>query len=113
VEPLPADEDIEYVEYRVAYLAMCIENSSAGRDLFNDLDAIASGDREYIQFGSADWFWKNHLNSYAIQVEPRKHMTTDRCYVFYEEALHLEKVRNGFFEEIATLLQKQEGAWST
>jgi hypothetical protein len=107
LEPLPTDESIEYVEYRIAYLALCIEDSSAGRDLFNDLRVIASGNREYIQFGSADWFWERHLNSYAIQVEPRKHMTKDQCHIAYEEALQLEEVRNGFFEEITSLLQRQ------
>jgi hypothetical protein len=109
IEPLPADENIEDVEYRIAYLALCIEDSLAGRGLFEELEAIASGNPEYIQFGSADWFWERHLNSYAIQVEPRKHMAKDRCYIDYQDALRVERVRNRFFDEITTLLQKRQG----
>lgn len=112
-EPLPVDESIESVEYRIAYLALCIEDSLAGRGLFDELEEIVSIDPEYIQFGSADWFWERHLNSYALQVEPQKHMTQDRCHIDYQEALHVEKVRNRFFDEITTLLQKRQGAVST
>jgi hypothetical protein len=108
IEPLPADEINEDVEYRIAYLALCIENSSAGKDLFDELEAIASDNPDYIQFGSADWFWERHHNSYALQVEPRKHRTKDRCYISYQEALRVEKVRNQSFNEITTLLQKRQ-----
>jgi hypothetical protein len=108
IEPLPADTNIGDVEYRIAYLALCIEDSLAGRGLFDELEAIALANPEYIQFGSADWFWERHLNSYAIQVEPRKHMTKDRCHIDYQEALRVQRVRNWFFEEITTLLQKRQ-----
>ena len=112
IEPLPADESIEVVEYRIAYLALCIEASLAGKNLFDELEAIALSNPEYIQFGSADWFWERHLNSYAIQVEPRKHMTKDHCHIDYQEAVCVEQVRNRFFDTITTLLQKQQGVIS-
>lgn len=109
IDPLPVDENIEVVEYRIAYLALCIEDSALGRGLFDEMEEIASTDPEYIQFGSADWFWERHLNSYALQVEPRNHMTEDRCYIDYQQALLVERVRNRFFNEVKRLLQKRLG----
>lgn len=32
--------------------------------------AITAIEPDYLQFGSADWFWERWLNSYALQVEP-------------------------------------------
>ncbi len=112
VDPLPAGENIAVVEYRIAYIALCIEDSLAGRDLFEALEAIALLNPDYIQFGSSDWFWKRHLNSYALQVEPRKHRTKDRCCLDYREALRVEQVRNQFFDNITTLLQERGGIGS-
>ena len=111
-EPLPVDKSIARVEYRIAYLALVIEDSVPGRELFDELGEITSVDPEYIQFGSADWFWERQLNSYALQVEPRKYMTQDTCQIDYLEALHVEKVRNRFFKELTTLLQNRQGAES-
>jgi hypothetical protein len=107
IEPLPDDKRIGTVEYRIAYLAFCIEDSAPGRELFNNLREITSVDPNYIQFGSADWFWERQVNSYALQVEPKKHLTRDKCHIDYLEALHVEKVRNRFFDELTTLLQKR------
>jgi hypothetical protein len=112
IEPLPMDASIVSVEYRIAYLAICIEDSQAGRKLFDELQAITSIDPEYIQFGSADWFWERQPNSYVLQVEPHEHMYLDRCHIDYQEALQVEKIRNRFFREIATLLHKRAGATS-
>jgi hypothetical protein len=101
---LPVDEAIDGVEYRIAYLALCIRDTLPGRGLLDELRGIASANPEYIQFGSADWFWERQVNSYAIQVEPRKHMFSDRCHIDHQEALRVERVRDQFFGEIATLL---------
>ncbi|MGD8520817.1 MAG: hypothetical protein PVF56_06695 [Desulfobacterales bacterium] len=106
-EPLPLGESIDNIEYRIAYLALCLEDSPAGRDLFDELGEITSVDPDYLQFGSADWFWERHLNSYALQVEPKNRMTRDRCHIDYQEALQVEKVRNRFFDELTILLQKR------
>ena len=108
IDPLPVDEDIEVVEYRIAYVALCIEDSEPGRELFAEMEAIASADPATIQFGSADWFWERQLNSYALQVEPREHMFKDRCHIDYRQALRVEQVRNRFFEELAALLQRRQ-----
>ena len=105
IEPLPLSNCISNVEYKIAYIALCIENSKQGRTLFYDLKEIPSIDPEYIQFGCAEWFWKRQVNSYALQVEPKKHMTKDRLFVDYWEALHIEKVRNKFFTRLKKLVQ--------
>ncbi len=107
LNPLPLDKNIDVVEYRIAYLALCIEYSRSGRDLFHALEEVAATNPDFIQFGSADWFWERQTNSYAIQVEPREHMAWDRCYLDFTQALRVEQVRNHFFEQITTLLEKR------
>ena len=56
VEPLPVPGTIADVEYRIAYIALCIQNDDLGRGLFHDLSEIPLIDPEYIQFGCAEWF---------------------------------------------------------
>jgi len=58
IEPLPISESITRVEYRITYIALCLQNSESGRRLFHDLSKIPEIDPEYIQFGCAEWFWK-------------------------------------------------------
>ena len=108
IEPLPMSDSITTVEYRIAYIALCIEDSNLGRALFHGLGQIPLIDPEYIQFGCAEWFWERQVNSYALQVEHRRHMTKDRVCVDYQEALHIEKVRNQFFVQLEKLLQEQQ-----
>jgi hypothetical protein len=103
-EPLPVSENIANVEYRIAYIALCIENSDAGRQLFNELSRVPVVDTDFIQYGCAEWFWKDYVNSYALQVEPERYKTKDRCSVSYQEALHIEKTRNEFFAEIKRII---------
>jgi hypothetical protein len=105
LDPLPSDPSIGEIDYRIAYLALCLADNQAGRALFDALTNIPSLDPGYIQFGSADWFWERHLNSYALQVEPARLMYKDHGIVDYQEALHLEKVRGIFFAELRRLLQ--------
>lgn len=107
IEPLPVSGDIAEVDYRISYMALCIEDSDPGRELFNELSEVAAIDSEYIQFCCADWVWKDQVNSYALQVEPDRYKTKDRCSVSYQEALHIEKVRNEFFAEIRRIVQKR------
>ena len=104
---LPLTDSIESVEYRIAYIALCIQENEQGRELYENLRVIVEIDPEYIQLGCAEWFWKRQVNSYAIQVEPEKHMTKDRAIVDYKEALHIEKVRDRFFAGIRKLLRKR------
>ena len=44
LEPLPITDTIARVEYRIAYIALCIENSDLGRMLFDALKGIAEID---------------------------------------------------------------------
>lgn len=105
IAPLPESPIIESLEYRIAYLALCIEKSDAGTALFRDLARLTSIDPEYVQFGSAEWFWQRQINSYALQVEPKKLETEDRAVISYEEALHVEKIRDLFFSAMDVVLQ--------
>jgi hypothetical protein len=104
LDPLPKDAEIQKIEYRIAYLALCIADTNQGQFLFEDLRKISSIDPEYVQFGSADWFWERQVNSFALQVEPKRMMFKDRCEVDYREALHIELVIDEFFSAIRKLL---------
>ncbi|MGD8553950.1 MAG: hypothetical protein PVJ32_00805 [Anaerolineales bacterium] len=104
LDPLPISSGIKEVEYRIAYLALCIEDSKQGRSLFQDLAKIASKNPECIQFGSADWFWDRQVNTYAIQVEPARFMFQDSAVVDYQEAIVIQKVRDDFFKALRALL---------
>jgi hypothetical protein len=108
LEPLPLTDTIARVEYRIAYIALCIENSDLGRMLFNALKGIADIDPENIQFCCAEWFWERQVNSYALQVEPDRFKFEDKAIIDYQEALKIEKIRNEFFVQLKELQQKQQ-----
>jgi hypothetical protein len=96
LQPLPA-HDVGPVTYRIAYLALCLENSRDGRKLYSDLESIAPADPDYIQFGSPDWFWTRYPNSFALQVEPVRFARSDVAIIGYEEAIIVQKTRDLFF----------------
>lgn len=110
IEPLTGADHISVVEYRIAYIAVCIQNNDSGSLLLNDLRKIPAIDPQYIQFGCAQWFWKQHINSYALQVEPERYREKDSAHVDFQEALHLEKVRNKFFSNLKQLISKRTKA---
>ena len=85
LDPLPDEEIPSPIEYRIAYVALVIENSREGKKLFDDLSSLTAIDPGYIQFGCAGWFWKTkkRVNSYALQVEPERYKDKDRCFVAY------------------------------
>lgn len=97
---LPLSDNLTIIEYKIAYVALCIENSLLGKDLLNCLQRIPAIDPQYIQFGCADWFWKRQVNSYVLQVESSRYMTRDAITINYREALHIEKVRDAFFARL-------------
>lgn len=105
VEPLPDSEDISNVVYRIAYIALCIQNDDRGKLLLEKLSNIPSIDPEYVQFGCAEWFWKKQVNSYALQVEPKRYKTKDKVSISYKEALHIEKIRNEVFMGLKKIIQ--------
>ena len=105
IEHLPISDSIDGTEYRIAYIAICLDNNDLGRALFRDLSEIPKIDPEYIQFGCAEWFWVRQVNSYALQVEPKRYMAKDKITINYQEALHIQKIRNEFFEELKEIVQ--------
>ena len=105
-EPLPDTENITKVEYKIAYIAFCIENSISGRRLFDDLAKVTDINPNNIQLCCAEWFWKRQVNSYAIQVEPDRFKHQDKAILNYKEALVIEKIRNEFFIQLKELLRK-------
>ena len=107
LEPLPISDSISEVEYRIAYLALCIQDDESGRGLFNELSEIPEIDRTYIQFGCAEWFWEQQVNSYALQVEPERYKKKDSVFIGYQEALHVQKVRDEFFGELKRVTEKR------
>jgi hypothetical protein len=99
-EPLPISDTIDRVEYRIAYICLCIENSDLGRRLLEALNGITAIDPENIQFCCAEWFWKRQVNSYALQVQPDRFKYKDEAILDYREALQIEKIRNEFFIQL-------------
>ncbi len=109
LDPLPIVNTIARVEYRIAYIAFCIDNSDKGRRLLDTLKTIVSIDYENIQLCCAEWFWKRQVNSYELQVEPDRFKCEDKAILDYQEALDVEKIRNAFFNQLKELLRKQQG----
>jgi hypothetical protein len=105
VAPLSIMDTVASVEYRIAYIAFCIENNDAGMKLLNALREITEIDPANIQFGCAEWFWDRQLNSYALQVEPDRFKYKDTAILNGQEALKIERVRNKFFIQLEKLLQ--------
>jgi hypothetical protein len=107
IKKIPLSKDIRSVEYRIAYIALCIQNNKPGKKLFEELSKVPQIDPRYIQFGCAEWFWESQVNSYALQVEPERFSTKDSIFIGYEEALHIEYIRKRFFEKIGNIIQNR------
>lgn len=107
--PMPDKNSIVKVEYRIAYTAFCIENSTSGRGLLEALKGITAIDPENVQFFCAEWFWDRQINSYAVQVEPDRFKCKDKAILEYKEALSIERIRNEFFVRLAELLENAKG----
>jgi len=99
------------IRYRIAYLALCIENSGAGLTLRESLARVPAIDPDTVQFGSPTWFCRHwpRFNCYALQVEPARFMNRDEATLEPAEALQVEHTRDLFFRELRTLL----AAWRT
>jgi hypothetical protein len=108
-EPLPVSTIIDRVEYRIAYVCFCVENSDLGRGLLEALNKIPSLNPQYIQFCCADWFWRRQVNSYALQVQPERFRHKDSSMLDYTEALRIEEIRNEFFVRLRQLRDRLIG----
>lgn len=108
LESLPGAGTPVKLEYRIAYIAICIENSFLGKELFDSLKEITAIDLNNIQFCCAEWFWERQINSYVLQVEPDRFKHNDTAVVDFKEALHIEKVRDEFFIRLHELLEREK-----
>lgn len=102
---------IDRVEYRLAYIAFCIENSPSGKEFAQQLKNIPlTVDRSLVQFCSAQWFWDQWVNSYALQVMPQRFKDKDSIVTDYHEAEKVKQVRDIFFtfmkDFTATILEQ-------
>lgn len=104
LEPVPAG-GTGPVGYRIAYIALCLENSTSGRDFRTALEQITVIAPEYIQFGSPGWFWERYPNSYVLQLEPRRFIDKDAVSVGHSEARQIQNIRGRFFAALAEILQ--------
>ncbi len=107
LDPLPSTNTIARVEYRIAYIAFCIENNFVGQELLKTLKEVTVIDPDNIQICSADWFWERQVNSYELQVEPGRFKDKDKAILSYKEALTIEKIRNKVFMELKEKLLQQ------
>ncbi len=108
LDPIPDNHEGE-VRYRIAYIALCIENSDRGRAFHDQLASVPSIDRDYLQFGSANWFWDQWINSYVLQVEPAAFQFQDAALLDVKEARQVEQIRDQFFIELAKLVSRSTG----
>lgn len=106
IESIPIDRSIINVDYRIAYIAICIKEINEGKTLSNYLAKIPLDEPEYIQFGCAEWFWERQINSFVLQVEPKRFMNKDRIIIDFKEALYIEKIRNSFFIKMGKIFDK-------
>ena len=103
LDPIPKSKYINEIEYRIAYMAFCIQENSEGKELLTYLKDISKIDPQNIQFGCADWFWERQINSFALQVEPDRFKIFDKAILEYEEALYIENLRKQFFKKLSEL----------
>jgi hypothetical protein len=105
IRPHPAGS----IRYRIAYIALCIENSPAGRGLRESLARVPAIDPDTVQFGSPTWFCRRwpRFNCYALQVEPARLMNRDEATLEPAEAFQVQRTRDLFFRELRTLLAAQ------
>ncbi len=99
LERLPA-HNVGPVHYRIAYLALCLEDSAPGLRLRSLLERVPEIGAGYIQFGSPKWFWDQCPNSYVLQVEPERFCDRDAVTIEYQEALRVQNVRDQFFKRL-------------
>jgi hypothetical protein len=104
--PLPALPAMggTIVTYRIAYIAFCLDHGESGKNLCVALRQATAIDRHNIQFGWADWFWKQQINSVVLQVEPDRFRYEDTATIEPAEAHHLATTRDSFFARLRVVL---------
>jgi len=104
LQVLPLEGCAASVEYRIAYVALCVDNGREGISLLRDLGELPAIDPDLIQFGCADWFWQRQVNSYALQIEPKRHQKKDKVRIDFGEALRVQTIRDRTFAALEVLL---------
>jgi len=92
------------VRYRIAYIAFCMQNSDRGRMFRQALARIPETAPDYVQFGSADWFWDQWPNTYVLQAMPIADRLKDETILDSLEALQTQEARGLFFVKLGELL---------
>ena len=110
LEPLPVTDTIGGVEYRIAYVCFCIENSAAGRGFLKILKGITDIDPDNVQLCCTEWFWEKQVNTYALQVAPDRFKRRDAADLDYIEALRIEKIRDQFYTGLRGIFNSQKGS---
>lgn len=105
-EPLPLAGDVASVDYRIAYLALCIQEGEGGSALLADLAGLRSIAPSCVQVGCAEWFWARQVNSFVLQIGPEAHRGRDRIRIGYGEARGLEQVRNAVLAGLGELVKR-------
>ena len=95
------------VHYRIAYVAFCVDTGERGRAFLQTLSRVPEIDPAYVQFGSADWFWDQWPNSFALQVEPAAHRFKDQVALTAGEAMQVQRARDRFFDELRRVLAEE------
>ncbi|MFP3909131.1 MAG: hypothetical protein ACLFVI_08815 [Archaeoglobaceae archaeon] len=108
IDPLPSNSPDTSVEYRITYLTICLQDNPMGHGLYQELNDLTQIDPDYIQLGSAEWFWRRCVNSYVLQIEPERHKYKDKAVIPMKEALHIEELRNRLFEELERILKEHQ-----
>ncbi len=103
-EPLKPINGRLNIEYRIAYIAFCVDNNKDGIELLKDLEDVVYLDKDYIQFGCADWFWDQQVNSYVLQVQPERLKDKDKMIIDIQEAYQIEKIKYQFFEKLRKIV---------
>ena len=104
--PLPILNEHINIDYRIAYIAICIKDNPEGKTFLNSLSKLVSFEPEYIQFGCAEWFWERQINSFVLQVEPERFKNKDKITIDYEEAILVEIARNRFFTKLSDKIER-------
>ena len=108
LRPLAISGSHRDVEYRIAYVAFCIDNSAPGRRFLEALKKLSVIDPDNVQVCCAGWFWKKQVNSYALQVVPDRFKHMDKAILDYSEALSIERIRKMFFSQLTELIKNEK-----
>ena len=103
---------IDKVEYRLAYITFCIEKSPSGKKFAQQLKDISlTVEQGLVQFCSAQWFWDQWVNSYALQIMSKRFKAKDSVVIDFQEAEKLKQARDIFFAYLknftSTILEEE------